>query len=61
MNALNNIEYLAGKKNILVKTLSPYDKIVCEFFDNLSIELSKNIIAQKFTDVISFAFWCRKN
>jgi hypothetical protein len=55
-----NINYLAGTKKILIKNLAPYSNITCEFFNELSVLLLKSTNAKKYTDIISFAFWCRK-
>lgn len=60
MIKLNNIEYLAGNKKILKKIYSPYEKILCDFLNDLSLSLIKNKKAKLFSDVMSFAFWCRK-
>ncbi len=57
-----NIVYLAGKmrdeKNI--KVLPPFNELVCEFIAALSKEILNDIEAKKYSDVISFGFWCRK-
>jgi hypothetical protein len=54
------INYLVGQEDILVKPLSPYSELVCDFLNELSSTLIKNKKAQEYPDVISFAFWCRK-
>ena len=57
----NKIKYLAGNKKISKKIYSPYEKIVCEFLNDLSLSLIKDKKAKLFSDIMSFAFWCRKN
>ena len=42
--------------------LKIFDKQVIDFLDNVSYELFKiKDDLKKFPDLISFAFWCRKN
>ena len=57
-----NIEYLVGAHNMkyVVAPLKPFDDCVCEFLYNLSSELMNSKSAKEYSDVISFAFWCRK-
>ena len=55
------VKYLAGNKMPSSKILPPYDKNVCEFFNDLSHSLLKNKEAKKYADVVSYAFWCRRN
>lgn len=58
----NDITFLTGsKKNICVKPLIPFDKIVCSFLNDLSERLMHDSLAKSFSDVITFAFWCRKS
>lgn len=40
--------------------LIPFSELVCSFLSNLSIELLKDAEAKNYSDVITFAFWCRK-
>ena len=61
MIKVNNIQYLVGNKKILKDIYTPYEKIVCEFLNDLSLSLIKDKKAKLFSDVMSFAFWCRKN
>jgi len=57
----NNIEFLVGnKKNIYIKPEEPFNKITCEFLFLLSERLMKDKKAKSFSDIIAFAFWCRK-
>lgn len=43
-----------------LSVLQPFDKRVCEFFNQLSSALRKDIRAKKFPDIITFAFFIRK-
>ena len=58
---ISKIKYLAGNKKPLPHTLSPYNRSVCNFFDDLSRSLLNDKQASKYADVISYAFWCRKS
>ena len=58
---ISKIKYLAGNKKPSSNILSPYNKNVCEFFNDLSRSLLNNKQASKYADIISYAFWCRKN
>jgi len=57
----NKIQYLVGNENINTKPLQPFDDTVCLFLNELSKKLRKDKTAAKYTDIISFAFWCRKS
>ena len=54
----NNINFLVGGKigRILI---TPYDLEVCKFLESLSKELEKKIY-NKYADLKSLSFWCRK-
>ena len=54
----NNINFLVGGKigRILI---TPYDLEVCKFLESLSKELEKKIY-NKYADLKSVSFWCRK-
>lgn len=54
------IQYLTNNKIISKATMVPFSNQVCTFFDELSKNLLKNKEAKKYTDIIAFAFWCRK-
>lgn len=58
----DNVSYLVGDRNTILdkRALRPYDNLVCEFLSALSLNLLKNREAKQYSDVISFAFWCRK-
>lgn len=56
------IDFLAGnKKNICTNPIMPFDKSVCSFLNHLSQRLIKGNAAKSFSDIITFAFWCRKS
>ena len=44
-----------------INPLIPFSDEIVEFIDNLSSEILKNVEARKYSDVITFAFWCRKS
>lgn len=58
---LKNIEFLVGKTLPNNKSIKPFDNSVCEFLDCFSKDLFK--ISKKLNrpDIMSLAFWCRKN
>lgn len=58
----DNISYLVGNLDNALDTrgLNPYDELVCEFLNTLSFNLLKDAEAKQYSDVVSFAFWCRK-
>ena len=37
----------------------PFNSLVCNFFDELSKYILKNKKAKKYSDLMTFAFWCR--
>ncbi|MBP3889429.1 MAG: hypothetical protein J6F30_17525 [Cellulosilyticum sp.] len=57
----NSITYVIGDKLPIVKPLPPYSEIVCDFLDELSKRLRRDKNNAQYTDIISLAFWCRKN
>ena len=61
INNSKNINYIVGNKNVTTKPLTPYDSIICEFLNRLSLNILKNKIAKKYPDIITFAYWCRKS
>lgn len=54
----DNINFLVGGK-IERSLTSPYDVEVCKFLESLSKELEKKIY-NKYADLKSLSFWCRK-
>ena len=58
---MEKIKFLIGKeKDFLVKPSLPFGSLEIDFLDQLSKELMSNKEAKKFSDIISFAFWCRR-
>ena len=60
MNNQDKISYLVGKTERSSYLFSPYDELLCNFLDNLSVNLRSNERAIDYPDVLAFAFWCRK-
>ena len=59
---MNKIKYFFGnQKDFLIKAVSPFGNLEIDFLDDLSKKLMSMKEAKKFVDIISFAFWCRKN
>ncbi len=52
-------ELLAGEKEVGKKVLAPYDGLVCRFLDEWSKALRSDSEAKTYSDVMTFAFWCR--
>ena len=48
-----------GTLDINIEPFELYDENVCIFLDELSKNILKDREAKKFSDIISFAFWCR--
>lgn len=55
----DNVQFLVGDKKIYNNTLFPYDLRICEFLNSFSSELSKKKY-NKYPDLKSLSFWCRK-
>jgi hypothetical protein len=56
----DKIEYLVGNKKIYTDSILPYDKKIISFLDDLSKELGSKKEIQKFSDIKSLSFFCRK-
>lgn len=56
-----NIHYLIGNESIVVRPMEPYYPLVCDFLNDLSIALCAHPEAAAYSDIVSFAFWCRKS
>lgn len=58
----DKIKYLIGTSNMFFnhRPLIPYNELVCDFLNSLSIILLSDVQAKQYPDVVSFAFWCRK-
>ncbi|KAF6625377.1 acyl-CoA reductase [Paenibacillus sp. EKM208P] len=59
----DQVTYLVGNSDIEFDTrgLKPFDELVCNFLGTLSSQLLKEVEVREFSDVVSFAFWCRKS
>ena len=56
-----SVSVLAGaQNNVLVRTDTPFSSMRAEFLDTLSKILLTKPHVRQFSDVVSFAFWCRK-
>ncbi len=55
----DNVQFLVGDKQVYNNTLFPYDLKICEFLNSFSSELSKKKY-NKYPDLKSLSFWCRK-
>ena len=60
MNQYDNVTYLTGDRIIATRPFEPYDKLLCEFLDDLSADLRSCDEASAYPDVMAFTFWCRK-
>ena len=60
MNQFDNVTCLAGEKIVGTRPFVPYDELLCEFLNDLSTELRSSGESSVYTDVMAFAFWCRK-
>ena len=56
----NRVNYLVGNDEIFKKSIIPYDKIICEFLGEFSTNLMKHEESNKFPDIKTLGFWCRK-
>ncbi len=61
MNALSGIDVLAGKVNLDARPLGAFDETILDFLDTLSKKLLRDPQARMHSDVISFAYWCRRS
>lgn len=59
MNEYDNVTYLAGGKIEAARPFAPYDKLQCEFLNDLSAELRSCGESAAYPDIMAFAFWCR--
>ena len=60
MNQYDNVTYLAGGKIVATRPFAPYDELLCEFLNDLSVELRSCDESSAYPDVMAFTFWCRK-
>lgn len=57
----SDVKYLIGSEDITSIPLVPFDDSVVDFLDRVSKSILSNKSLSSNTDIISFAFWCRKN
>ncbi len=56
----DSITYLVGGMTISKRSRPPYDSLYCDFLNDVSAELRLQKGPATFSDVMSFAYWCRK-
>ncbi|MDC6482282.1 acyl-CoA reductase [Pelagibacteraceae bacterium] len=57
----SEIKYVLGNMNLSNNILPIFDNTVIEFFDEISQEVKKDKKNFKYSDLITFGFWCRKS
>lgn len=57
----NKVVYIIGDEIPKVIPLPPYSEIVCDFLDEFSQQLRRDKENKAYSDLISLAFWCRRN
>lgn len=60
MKQYDNVTYLAGDRIVATRPFAPYDELLCEFLNDLSVELRSCGESAAYPDIMTFAFWCRK-
>ena len=60
MNIFKNVKILAGNNKLSDYSFKPFDKRIINFFALLSKNIQINKSARNYTDVLSFAFFCRE-
>ena len=60
MNQYDNVTYLAGERILVTRPFVPYDGMLCEFLNELSVKLRSGSESSVYPDIMAFAFWCRK-
>lgn len=56
---LKGVKFLVGNRNIASVSTDPYNRIICKFLVQISLELKKKKYNQ-YPDLLSLSFWCRK-
>ena len=54
------MEQLCGVEKVNKEPMEPYSDLVCDFLDEYSSALRKDVEAKQYSDVLTFAFWARK-
>ena len=60
MNIFKNVKILAGNDRLNNYSFKPFDKRILNFIALLSKNIQINKLAKDYTDVLSFAFFCRE-
>ena len=60
MENLNNINFIVGNKNFVKESYQPFSDEICNFLDQLSKNLINSKKSLEYSDVMAFAFYCRK-
>ncbi len=65
-NKENEIHFLCGNSNLIdelsaLKVVQPFSDEVVDFLHSLHLEILADQQSRTFPDLITFAFWCRKN
>lgn len=60
MKKYNEVKYLVGKEITEINPFVPFDDLLCDFLNDLSKDIMLNKEAVAYSDIITFAFWCRK-
>ena len=58
---INKVKLLAGTSAVSVAPTTPFNELVCEFLKELSSILINHTEIKNYSDVMSFAFWCRNS
>lgn len=65
-NKENNIHFLCGNRDLIdkiseVKVVQPFSHEVVDFLHALHLEILADSRSRMYPDLLTFAFWCRKN
>ena len=60
---INNLlsEQIDHDKIFSINPLIPFSDEIIDFIEELSSNLLKNTESKQYSDIITFAFWCRKS
>ncbi len=56
-----NVEYLVGHPSYTnqISIINPFNDTVIDFLSELSHSILTNSLAKKYSDIITFGYWCR--
>ena len=60
LNKLDNLDIVAGSKQLNITPEIPFNNISLTFLNELSNILRKSATAKNYPDLMAFSFWCRK-